>query len=526
MEPRSARSVLLGALCALLVAVPAGAGAAPPDAVNQGRFDKTVAYLQRVQNLDGGFPGRPGGASDSGFSAWVAYALAAASINPQDQRKPGGVDVHTYLLGTASALRDTTDFGRALLVAIAAGTDPRDFAGIDLVATIVGRQLPDGSFPQDAGGIAGQVNSTAFAVLPLSQIGDPALAEPIGRAVAFLRRSQRADGAWGWQPDGGYSTDMTGAVIQALNAAGRHGSAEERRALAFLRTMQNDDGGFAELNPGAPTNAMSTAWAVQALWSAGVDPRAWRRRGGDPLDAMAAFQNPDGSVRYLADADANLVWSTAQVAPALAGRPLPIPTVPRRAADPQEQAPAPVDPAPDGSGTGGGAGGFERTPGGGVIAGGGGNGAPLFSRPQAQSKGTTPGGVRRVAVGREEEPRTAGRHRPSAARSNGSAAAGVTPVRSRARRPGGANRHPAGARRAGGQRGDAVTGRLVGRVPAGTGGEHATDAAAPGLRGAATGGEEGPGTAIAIGGALLLAMIAGIAQEARGARPRLLAGWS
>jgi hypothetical protein len=50
-----------------------------------------------------------------------------------------------------------------------------------------------------------------------------------------------------------------------------------RRAAAFLTAEQNPDGGF-PLAPGGPSNAQSTAWAVQALVAAGRDPARVRRR--------------------------------------------------------------------------------------------------------------------------------------------------------------------------------------------------------------------------------------------------------
>ena len=86
------------ALGALLLAASATAATAP-NAANQAALDRTVRYLQEAQNPDGGFGGsRRAADSGSMFSAWVALALAAAGINPQDQKKPGGVDVFAYLV--------------------------------------------------------------------------------------------------------------------------------------------------------------------------------------------------------------------------------------------------------------------------------------------------------------------------------------------------------------------------------------------------------------------------------------------
>ena len=85
--------VLLLALgAALLVAAPGRA--ARPDAANAARLDRTIRFLQDVQNADGGFGGEVGAPSDPLFSAWVAIALAAGGVNPRDQKLPGGDDVY------------------------------------------------------------------------------------------------------------------------------------------------------------------------------------------------------------------------------------------------------------------------------------------------------------------------------------------------------------------------------------------------------------------------------------------------
>lgn len=55
-------------------------------------------------------------------------------------------------------------------------------------------------------------------------------------------------------------------------------------ALDWLRTQQNDDGGF-----GAPeSTAGNTADAVQAIVAAGQDPKTWEKDGNTPLTFLAA----------------------------------------------------------------------------------------------------------------------------------------------------------------------------------------------------------------------------------------------
>ncbi|HVY95902.1 MAG TPA: prenyltransferase/squalene oxidase repeat-containing protein [Solirubrobacterales bacterium] len=462
----------------------AAAAAAAPTAVNQGRLDGTVRFLQEAQNPDGGFGGDRGGESVQAFSAWAALALAAAGINPQDQRKPGGSDVYSFLAGhfqqgvedeTCMPQACTTALERELMVANASCTGPHAFGPVDLVAQLLPRQAADGSFPFVPGGVA-QVNATVFAVLALAPVAEPEAQAAIGPAAEWIEAAQEGSGGWSWEsresPD---EVDMTGAAIQALVAAGRRDSPAVANGLAYLRGAQNADGGFPAL-PGEPeSNVASTAWATQAIWAAGENPETWRTGGGpteEPLDYLASLQEPDGHLRWRRGQDLNGIWMTAYAAPAFAGQVWPIPCPPR--AQPVQAQPQPGE-----------GGGIQS--GSGVIAGGGGGGAPLFSRPKPQSKGRTPGGARLL----HDE--------------------GRDPVDHGAIRRGGNAKQAAGSERAEASRGREVTGTLIG---SGAPRDGRLAFAAPGLHGA--GSDEGSDLLAAVLGALaLLAALAGAGRERR-----------
>jgi prenyltransferase beta subunit len=381
------RLVVTLALCTLLAVDAAPASA--PNPVNKARLDSTIRYLQETQNPDGGFGAAAGQESRQGISAWVALALAAAGINPRCQERPGGVDAYRFLVdhfhkGLEEEIPypsiPTTAFERELMVVNASGTDPNRFAGYDLVDEILARARPDGSFAYVSGG-EGAVNVTVFAILALSPVDDPAAESAIQAAADWLEAAQQSDGGWAWKDrNSPAEADMTGAAIQALRAAGRPDTEAERKGLEYLRDMQNPDGGFPEFPGEAESNVASTAWAVQGIWSAGQDPETWVRGGAEPLSYMASLQQPDGHIRWKASQDQNGIWMTAYVAPAFAGQAWPIPSAPCGS----KQSVAAPQP---GQGEGG-------QSGSGVIAGGGGKGAPLFSRPKPQSKGRTPGGAR------------------------------------------------------------------------------------------------------------------------------------
>ena len=94
--------------------------------------------------------------------------------------------------------------------------------------------------------------------------------------------------------------------------------------MRFLVARQNPDGGF-PLQPGGPSNAQSTAWAVQALVAGGRDPGRVRRGGSrTPLQYLRTLTAGDGSVRYSRTSSQTPVWVTAQALTALARRPFPI----------------------------------------------------------------------------------------------------------------------------------------------------------------------------------------------------------
>jgi hypothetical protein len=90
------------------------------------------------------------------------------------------------------------------------------------------------------------------------------------------------------------------------------------RAVQFLRSFQNSDGGF-ELTHGRGSDAQSTAWAIQGFVAARVTP---------PRSAfayLARLKRADGSYRYSAKYVTTPVWVTSQVLAALAKKPFPLP---------------------------------------------------------------------------------------------------------------------------------------------------------------------------------------------------------
>jgi energy-coupling factor transport system substrate-specific component len=312
-----------------LAAAGAAAGllvlAAPASAADR-TVERAVAYLRAAQNDDGGFGGARGiGESNPIYSGWAVIGLAAAGEDPGDAAA-------RYLRAQAGAVTDSGDIERTVLALRAAG-EPAD----DLVAELLRRRQPNGS-------IEGLVNRTAFLVLALRAVGRPAGDPAVRAAAAWIAAQQNRAGGFGTSGRGSpASIDDTSAAIQALVRAGRRRrSRPVRRAAAWLVRRQARDGGF-PLSPGAPSNAQSTAWAVQGLVAAGRDPQRVRRDGSrDPIAYLRSLQGADGAIRYSRTSRQTPTWVTAQAIPALTRTPLPVRAPPAARAAARRRAGSPV----------------------------------------------------------------------------------------------------------------------------------------------------------------------------------------
>jgi prenyltransferase beta subunit len=270
-------------------------------------------YMLRAQNSDGGFGAAPGQSSSQLYSGWSGLGLAVAGHNARDLRRGGGRSLASYLKRNARSVRDIGEVERTVLLLESAGISSRRFGGRDLVAAIRNRRRADGA-------IAGFVSYTAFGILALKSAGVSA-----GRStVAWLVSAQNDDGGFGLTASAASDSDMTGASLQALAAAGRARSGSAQRAVAWLRANQNDDGGFGQFR-GRSSNAQSTSYAIQGLVAADAGGATLTRA----LAYLRGLQRRDGSVAYSSSSAQTPVWVTAQALMALKRTPLPLAAVPR-----------------------------------------------------------------------------------------------------------------------------------------------------------------------------------------------------
>ena len=145
------------------------------------------------------------------------------------------------------------------------------------------------------------VDVSARCVGMLAQLGEPVDSPRMKAALRYLESDQLADGSWfgRWGVNYIYGT---WSALCALNAAGLDGAASSvRKAVGWLVTIQNSDGGWGEgcdsyrldydgYRPAA-SNASQTAWALLGLMAAGEVDHPAVERG---IRYLADTQGEDG----------------------------------------------------------------------------------------------------------------------------------------------------------------------------------------------------------------------------------------
>jgi Prenyltransferase and squalene oxidase repeat len=303
------------AIATVLLALLLAGSVSTGDRAGAAASSSATNWLERAQNDDGGFGFAPGEESNPGMTGWAVLGFEAAGINPLDLDRGDATPI-SYLAANVGEITTTGDIERTILVLRGAGLDPRRFHGQDLIRRLLARRGRDGSW-------GGQVNPTAFGIFALRAAG---VSAGNARSAAWLRSVQNEDGGWGFAAGATSDPDTSGAVLQALAAAGSRTGM--RAGVRYLRGAQRPGGGFALA--GGSVNAQSTAWAVQGLIAAGVSPSSVRAGGRSPLDYLASVKAADGHYRYSSTTDQTPVWVTAQALMAVNGKAFPLAPVSRR----------------------------------------------------------------------------------------------------------------------------------------------------------------------------------------------------
>jgi Prenyltransferase and squalene oxidase repeat len=301
-----------GGIAALLLTAFLLGGLAPAPVQAASPVTSAADWLAAQQRPSGGFAAAADRESGAEMTSWAMLGLAAAGRNPLDVASGGKTPVD-FLRGHLDEVRDAGDTARTILALEAAGVDPRDFGGENLVDRLLAERRDNGSYQ-------GWPGTSAYAVLALRAAGANAATAP---TVAWLRKVQGKDGGWGNLPGDPGTAEITGAVLQVLTP----GSEASERALDYLRKGKRPNGGFA---PGKnlAANAQATAWAAQGLLAAGKDPANFGD-GKSSFAYMRGLQAGEGYFFQQPSSEVSPVWVTADVLVALAGHHLPVPAPPR-----------------------------------------------------------------------------------------------------------------------------------------------------------------------------------------------------
>jgi squalene-hopene/tetraprenyl-beta-curcumene cyclase len=144
---------------------------------------------------------------------------------------------------------------------------------------------------------------TARVVECLGRFGWSAAHPVLQRAVAYLREEQTPEGAWYGRWGVNYIYGTSG-VLRALETIGLAGSDFCQRAAAWLRSVQQADGGFGEsiasyydekLKGQGEVTPSQTAWALIGLLATEGDARASKPAVMQGVAHLLERQNSDGS---------------------------------------------------------------------------------------------------------------------------------------------------------------------------------------------------------------------------------------
>lgn len=304
------KTLRAGALAAAIIISSTGITAPASAQINPlaDAGNKAVAWLLSKQLPDGGFGSGFSKGSDLGATADVVMAIAASSKDAATVKSNAGrspIDFFAQQLKLRKAL-SAGQYAKLALALKSAGFDARNFNGIDVTKPILS------AYNAQTGVIGDSVYVHALALLALARNG----VDVPAKAIDTLETLQGKSGGWAFAGGDDADVDTTALAVQALIANGRKAS----KALGYLRSLQNSDGGFPYQSPskfGTESNANSTALVAQAIIASGDQPESWAAAKGNPLSALLNMQTQSGALSYqISLADEN-VLATAGAVPAL-----------------------------------------------------------------------------------------------------------------------------------------------------------------------------------------------------------------
>ena len=222
---------------------------------------------------------RPGSRAASSTPRGPRWAWRRPGAIPLGVRRDGH-SVLDALRGEAAQLSGVGDVERTILALHACGASARSLAGRDLVAEVLGaraaRRLVRATGQPDRvrDPRAARRGATARTRMRRTQ------------AARWLARQQEADGGFGFAARGARQRQSTTPPRRCRRcaAAGAQPRTPRSRAASPTCAAHRTSTAASRSGAAAPSNAQSTAWAIQGLVAAGRDAGELTR-GGEPLAA-------------------------------------------------------------------------------------------------------------------------------------------------------------------------------------------------------------------------------------------------
>jgi hypothetical protein len=221
------------------------------------------------------------------------WALNSAGENLNNDEKWTLPDWEIEILTDES---DAREYANKIIGLYSVGKDAGNINGRDLIAELKSKQMDSGSFGED-------LNSTYWAIIALSMANANESSDEISKAINYLISQQNDDGGFSSANKGKTSeADATGAVLFALaNFSDNEEVANcVTRAIYYLNDVKIENGGFAF---GNTATAESTAYAIIGLVAneENITSEKWTKDNKTMIDALINFQFRNGSFRHSLD---------------------------------------------------------------------------------------------------------------------------------------------------------------------------------------------------------------------------------
>ena len=264
------------------------------------RLSQGFSYLIEAQSQDGGW-------DSTGQTIDSLLALASAGWDPRSVMKDSAHPLTFIVENIEDYVQTGPDaIGKAMLAAVAAGENPENYAGVNLVSRLMETY-------DDQTSAFGDSENTWHQALAILGLAAAQTTIP-DDAVTTLIKLQQADGGWEYATGFGTTPDSTALAIQSMTAAGIPADDQSiLSALDYLRSGQTINGDWGD--------ASTTGYVLMALNALNMPHSDWAAESGKlPQSSLFSYQNPNGSFFFSpAYPQDNLMATSTALIAALSG---------------------------------------------------------------------------------------------------------------------------------------------------------------------------------------------------------------